>query len=229
MADVVDLKKVKEIKQKQKDIVYGYIKGIQWSLFPTNDPFFNINQLIKDLCLLYFVHQKDYFTINNERTFNYIYDKHKDWYHIFGEYAVQRGMIDTYTWKIETSGTYSGRLGIVDDTNINDGSCTITNGKGMYTNKHVICAGNHCGGTRWYGNVYGKTNTKELYDFFEQQDTVTITVNFKDNTVTFNSKENQKRVVKQLKDTTNCVKFVGEFTSHNLLGKVQQDATMTML
>ena len=42
------------VTQREKDIVYGYIKQIQ-SIFPFEDnPYYTIVQLIQDLCLLYY-------------------------------------------------------------------------------------------------------------------------------------------------------------------------------
>ena len=48
-----DFRNVKSIRQRDKDIVYGYMKRIQL-IFPMNNPYYTINQLIQDLCLLYF-------------------------------------------------------------------------------------------------------------------------------------------------------------------------------
>ena len=50
-----DFKKVKNFRQRDKDIVYGFIKEIQ-CLFPKDDSYYNIHDLIKYLCLLYFHH-----------------------------------------------------------------------------------------------------------------------------------------------------------------------------
>ena len=50
---MADLKRVKNINQRNKDIVYGYMKIIQ-SMFPEDNSYFTIHQLIQDLCLLYF-------------------------------------------------------------------------------------------------------------------------------------------------------------------------------
>ena len=52
MADF-SFRKLKRVKQTDKDIVYGYIKGMQ-SLFSEDNPYYTIVQLIQDLCLLYF-------------------------------------------------------------------------------------------------------------------------------------------------------------------------------
>ena len=51
----MDLRKVKKIRQRDKDIVYGYIKIAQLLFRDAPDnPYYIINQLIQDLCLLYF-------------------------------------------------------------------------------------------------------------------------------------------------------------------------------
>ena len=49
----IDFKQVKQSNQRDKDIVYGYMKQIQ-CLFPGDNPYFTIVQLIQDLCLLYY-------------------------------------------------------------------------------------------------------------------------------------------------------------------------------
>ena len=50
----LNLRRVRQISQKEKDTVYGYIKIIQ-TMFSTDDnPYYTIDQLIQDLILLYF-------------------------------------------------------------------------------------------------------------------------------------------------------------------------------
>ena len=52
---MAEFKQVKRISQREKDIVYGYIKRIQNIFFPFNEnPYYIIVQLIQDLCLLYY-------------------------------------------------------------------------------------------------------------------------------------------------------------------------------
>ena len=53
MSAVVDLRKVDKIGQKYKDTVFGYISDAQ-RLFPPDNPYFIIADLIKHLCLLYY-------------------------------------------------------------------------------------------------------------------------------------------------------------------------------
>ena len=53
MADL-HFRKLRKISQREKDIVYGYMKQIQL-IFPFKDnPYYIIAQIIQDLCLLYF-------------------------------------------------------------------------------------------------------------------------------------------------------------------------------
>ena len=228
-----DLRKIKRIPQRQRDIVYGYIKEIQSTIFPNsnNNPYFNINQLIKDLCLLYLHEFKDCWTVNNQREFDYVGQKYGDWYHIFGEQVVRRGIINEYKWVIETKGDYSGRIGVVDDTN-GDGVASIKDGQGMYaTNcKNVICAGNVCKATTWYGNVYGITNENKLAGVFDAEDTLTITINYKDDTITFDGKKKGSHHVEKLQSSTKCMRLVAEFTKGNLFRtEVDYNATITIL
>ena len=50
---MTDFKIVKEIQQKDKDIVYEYMRMMQ-EMFPSDNAYFTIVQLIQHLCLLCF-------------------------------------------------------------------------------------------------------------------------------------------------------------------------------
>ena len=83
----LNLRKVAKIGQKYKDIVFGYIHRIQL-LFPDDNNYFNIVDLIKFLCLLYYhdsifeseilteIEQSDFFELlsQNEKHF-----QHYEW------------------------------------------------------------------------------------------------------------------------------------------------------
>ena len=49
----IDFKHIRSISQRDKDIVYGYMREMQ-SFFPDKNAYFIINRLIQDLTLLYF-------------------------------------------------------------------------------------------------------------------------------------------------------------------------------
>ena len=61
----IDFKRVRKIPQKYKDIVHGYIKRVQ-VIFPEDNPYFTIVELIQDLCLLYFCHMIDSKILTND-------------------------------------------------------------------------------------------------------------------------------------------------------------------
>ena len=217
MSSFLDQKKIKKISQKQKDIVYGYVNKMQSLLLRNgnDNPYYNINQLIKDLCLLFYRQFNDYFTINNKTTFNYINKEHKNWYHIFGEQIIQRGNLNEYKWKIKTDERFKGRMGIIDVTKDGDIK-SVKNGIAMYQTDNVICCG-----TQMYGNVYGDPDTRDLYSFYESDDIFTITVNYQQNSIKFNSKKKGSTVITGLLSSTNCVRFIAEFVSY--------DASITIL
>ena len=60
----MDPNKVNEIPQKYKDTVYGFIKTAQ-SLFPADNPYFNIVDLIMHIILLYYYHIFDSNILND--------------------------------------------------------------------------------------------------------------------------------------------------------------------
>ena len=231
MSGVVDLRTVKKIPQKQRDVVYGYIKEMQLILFPnsTNNPYFNVNQLIKDLCLLYLHVFTDRWDINKETVFKYVAKEHGAWYHIFGEEIVERDVINEYKWNIEIKGNYSGRLGIIDVTD-DSAISSVKNGVDIHSNRYIICAGNDCDGVTWFGTSYGLGNDME--SLFNAEDIVTIAVNFMDNTVKFHGKSYDKSKVEKMKPTTNCIRVVAEFAGYEEFGwsnLAESDLSATMI
>ena len=55
----LNLSYFKKLKQRDKDIVSGYIRNMQLSL-PTNNPFYNIPQIVNVLCALYSVNYDEW-------------------------------------------------------------------------------------------------------------------------------------------------------------------------
>ena len=55
-----DLNRFKQINSKHKSAVYGYLKTIQ-TLFPSDNPYYNIHDLIKQTCTLFYasIHEWD--------------------------------------------------------------------------------------------------------------------------------------------------------------------------
>ena len=126
----------------------------------------------------FFAQFNDYYTIDNKTTFKYI--EHKDWYHVFGEQTIQRGNL------IER---FKGRMGIIDVTKDGYMEC-VKNGMAMYQTDNVICFG-----TQMYGNEYVDPDTIDIYSFYVSDDIFTITVNYQQNSIEYNSKKKGSTVV----------------------------------
>ena len=65
MSTASAFEKVKFMKQRTKDIVFGYIRNGQ-ALLPHDNPYYNVNQLIKYLCCLYFNNMIDSKILSDE-------------------------------------------------------------------------------------------------------------------------------------------------------------------
>ena len=68
----MDLKRVASIDQKYIDIVFGFINHAQL-LFPTNNPYYTIADLIKHLCLLYFYNNINSTILTNEEESQFLF------------------------------------------------------------------------------------------------------------------------------------------------------------
>ena len=96
-----DFKKVKNFRQRDKDIVYGFIKEIQ-SVFPKDNSYYNIHDLIKHLCLLYFHHiidSKLLTDIEQETLMKLFRDHNKDDFDQFHWQLIYRASRDGSTEK----------------------------------------------------------------------------------------------------------------------------------
>ena len=65
-----------------------------------------------------------------------------------------------------------------------------------------------------YGGYYGDGFNfahRDLRGFIQREDILTITVDYKNNTILFHSMKANNTITKRLKDTTDCVRFVAEF------------------
>ena len=95
----VSLKKVKHIGQRDKDIVYGYLKRAQLIL-PSDNTYYTIVQLIQDLCLLYFHKIIDTEILSDDEQIKFIEIVHK---HLHNK--------DLNDWKLLFRGTRDGFKG----------------------------------------------------------------------------------------------------------------------
>ena len=84
----MDLRKVEKLPQKYKDIVSAYISTAQ-RLFPKDDLYFMIGDLIKHLCLIYY-HLRIDSSILSEQEQDAFFDLLK----------ANNKSFDTYEWKL---------------------------------------------------------------------------------------------------------------------------------
>ena len=213
-ASKFDFNKVDSIQKSIQYTVYGFIRRIQ-EMLPSNNPYYNIPKLITFIVLFYY-NSTDTFDVNNDTIFNFISSKHGYAYHIFGVRIIERKYVKEYEWKIKIKGgsaknlkgKFGGTIGIVDDTK--GASLKINNGRNLEYYNDVIVVGSNSG--NWPGTLYGLTNWgDQTTRFIQPNDTITINVNFEENSICFKSKEQNKSVIKKLKTETEIIKLVIEF------------------
>ena len=79
----------------------------------------------------------------------------------------------------------------------------------MYMNEPCTCVG-----YAMNGGLHGEHHL-DLTGFVQREDVLTMTVNYKANTISFHSQKIDRTVTKKSKATTKCVKFVAEFFYSN--------------
>ena len=144
----IDLKKVAIINQKYKDIVFGFTRAAQ-SVFPGDNPYFNIVDLIKYLCLLY------YYNLFDSKILT---DKEKD--DFFQLLSKNNKDFDDYQWNLLYR---ASRDGLNRDLFVNK----------VHGKPNVICfieieGGNVCGGytsTGWTKGAEYYTHSKDSKAF----------------------------------------------------------------
>ena len=174
-----------------------------------------IPEAIGTICFEFYYIKTDRFEINKDTIYRYDgskFDYDNDHIRIRGEEQVRRELIDEYKWKIQTSQSFVGRFGIIDDTkNVSD---KMQDGKWFSQNKDIICIGSKM--DDWCGGIYGVINGGDLKGFGEQGDTITIHVDFVKNMVTFTSEMTEKVTTKNLRSGHDVVRFVAEFYYHEV-------------
>ena len=205
LSENMRFERVKSMDDKVKCTVYGYIAQCRL-FFPSDNPYYTISELIIFMILLYY-DADELFEINDKKIFNYIKKLYGDEYHIYGKQRIDRNKVSMYKWIIETSESFEGRYGIIDDTE--DYKSKIKqNETDICYNKHTANVGSKkCGHD---GGCFSKRNRK-LCSFIERGDIVTIIVDFNENTISFNSKLTEETVTEKLKDGIIAIRFIAEF------------------
>eukprot|EP01083_Nonionella_stella_P277610 943704_1 len=127
--------------------------------------------------------------------------------------------MNQYEWIIETTESFTGRLGIIDETN--DASEQLTNGTSIYCNANIAIVGtyNDKVNNRYHGTLFGKDHS-DLKGFVQPGDTTTIRLDYANNTVTFISKIKNAQICKPISHTIESVRFIADIYSY--------DATITL-
>eukprot|EP00483_Globobulimina_turgida_P005031 UN05041 len=204
--NVFNFDSLKSIHQSVQYSVYGYVRGCQL-LFPSNNSYYNIPELISCIILFYYDHP-ECFEINNSTIFNYISAKHFYCFHIFGTRRIERKYINQYKWKIKTSESYEGTLGIMDDTKNQTKSVHDKHSLWNRWKPYTAFAGTVRGG--WSGDMFGR-NRKVMSCFIEAGDTITIHLNYTTDKISFASLKSDKTkgnktIVENLKEDIECVR-----------------------
>ena len=152
--------------------------------------------------------EKDCFDVNNDIVFNYNHQQHGNAYHVFGKQKIKRDSMLEYKWIIQTSDSFEGRLGIIDDTN--NASNQQKNGSSIHGHKAVAVVGTHYGG--YHGTLFG-SDIIEMRQFIMKSDLITIHLSYANNTITFKSKNRNKAIIKTLRDGVECIRFIADIYS----------------
>ena len=206
---MADFEKIKSMDESTKLSVHGYIRLSQ-NLFPSNNPYYNLSQLITYLILLYF-DEPECFEINNDQIFEYNGTEYEDFFRIYGKKKLERKYINTFKWKIETNETFEGRMGIMT------GHQKVASYSIHCTNNVIEC------GSQEYGDSGSKwgAHDSDLSSFIPPNDILIISLDFTSNIISFESTKRELKIKRTLKDGVEIVRLVIEFRcAHNSIVKI---------
>ena len=200
----VQFERIKSLDEKTKFAVYGFIR-ISQSLLPSDDPYFNISELIIFIIVAYYA-ENEVFEINNQRYFEYITKEHRNVFHIYGKIRVERNSKHNsiFKWVIKTSESFEGRYGILNDDNKQEIRQNVDT---CYHRDTINIGSEKCG----HDGGYFKERCRDLCNFIKRGDVVTMIINFPENIISFHSKMSDKTVVKELKTEMLAARFIAEF------------------
>ena len=152
------------------------------------------------ICLKFYFMKKDCFAINNAKSFNYIPDEHGYCYHIFGTELIERGVYNKYKWIIETSNSFGGRFGIIDNKYIDK----IKDGSYIWMTHSNNCSA-YIGSYNWSGAIFGNDDYR-----VGKGDKVTIQLDYTNNTLTFTLQSTNETASATIREQIQAVKFFAE-------------------
>ena len=195
---------IKRMSKSLRFTAKGYVRECE-SLFPVDNSYYNIPELITFLILLY-LDEPEYFEVNNKQI--YKHDGGYGFYHVFGKTRVDRKYYNKYQWIIETDGTFEGRVEIINDTN--NAVSKSKQGIGLCRNNETVNVGSkqyHDSGSEW------TEPCKQLNSFILPKDTVIITLDYMEDTVHLKSELSGKEYTTKLKEGIQVIRFFAEFLS----------------
>ena len=211
----LNFERIKGMSKSLRFTAKGYVRECE-SLFPADNPYYNIPELITFLILLY-MEEFDCFDVNDKQIYHHEAELAR-FYHIFGKIRVDRKYYDKYQWFIETDGTFEGRIGIINDTN--NAVAASKQGSSLYRHDETVTAGSkqYCdAGAEWDKECY------PLAEFILPRDTVIITLDYKTNTVCFRSELSEKEHTTNLKEEMQVIRFFAEFLSRASTMKIKSE------
>ena len=213
MSNKMNFEQIKSISKHTQYVAYGFIRRCQ-SLLPADDAYFIIPSLVEYTILLFY-NDFELFQFNQSKTFRYFHRSHGDYFKLFGTNLIERKYTNEYEWKIETNESFSGRFGVVNDTNNISTSPSIINGDCYWRHPDVINIGSERGGHQ--GTEWGSGGGTDLDAFIAEytKDIITINIDFVKDNISFTSNSHQRTITKKIKKGVESVRFVCECCSRD--------------
>ena len=170
---------------------------------------------IANICFEFYFIKRDRFTVNDDVIFEFDREKYPIGFRMVGTERIDRNVMNVFEWKIQTSKSFVGRIGIIDDTKNASKYLKSGDQKWLWEHEDAITVGTSiCG---WTGGIFGSSHDPDLARFIAYGDIVTIYLNFETNTVKFESEDSGKTATKNLRDGMDIVRFVVEFDKNAII------------
>ena len=113
---MADFERIKSIDKSIKLSVHGYFRQSK-ALFPSDNPYYNLPQLVIFWILLYF-EEPELFEINRSKVYQYDTCRDDDGFRIYGtRICARKDNINEYKWTVRTTKPFEGMYGLINITN----------------------------------------------------------------------------------------------------------------
>ena len=220
MAQSFNFEEIKSITVSVQYSVYGYIRECR-RLLPEDIAYYNIPNLIQ-FTILFFVYDPEGWDdkcVDKECKI-FEYKDLPDEYHVFGKKIVERKYESKYRWRIKTGQGFDGILGVIearkevlDRLKVKE-TQSIWNKANRKHNAHVGSKRNGWSGMAFGAgdetNEHGYYHDPDLGEFIEDDDIITIEINYDENKLSFHSKVTDETAIKDIPSNINALKLVAE-------------------